>query len=84
LIALNTKAINSFDEKNANERIDERTKERESAYELRRETNVMMKKKIYKMMMLMMIKRNQANKKKKSKKKSKNEKKKNENVLIAS
>ncbi len=68
LIALNaktTKTINYFDEKNANERIDERTKERENAYELR-------KKKTYEMMMMM--KRDQANKEKKTKKKSKNEK----------
>jgi hypothetical protein len=41
LIALNAKAINSFDEKNANERVDERTKERENTYELREKINVM-------------------------------------------
>jgi hypothetical protein len=70
LIALNAKAINSFDEKNANERVDERTKERESAYELRRRTNVMMKKKTYKIMMMIEKKRNQ---RKESKRKSKNE-----------
>jgi hypothetical protein len=67
LIALNAKAINSFDEKderNANERIDERTKEREDAYELREETNVMMKKKTYEMMMMMKRRRDQADKKK--------------------
>jgi hypothetical protein len=68
LIALNaktTKTINSFDEKDANERVDERTRERESAYELKEE-------KTYKMMMMM--KRDQANKEKETKKKSKNEK----------
>jgi hypothetical protein len=70
LIALNAKAINSFDEKNANERVNERTKERESAYELRRETNVMMKERTYEMMMMIEKERNQ---RKKSKKKSKNE-----------
>ncbi len=67
LIALNaktTKTINSFDEKNANKRVDERTRERESAYELRKE-------KTYEMMM--MRKRDQADKEKKTKKKSKNE-----------
>ncbi len=69
LIALNAKTINSFDEKNANERVDERTKERKSVYELRKKTNVMMKKKTYKMMMMIKKKRNQ---RKKSKKKSKN------------
>jgi hypothetical protein len=56
LIALNAKAINSFDERderNANERVDERTKRRENAYELRKKTNVMMKKKTYEMMMMM-------------------------------
>jgi hypothetical protein len=36
LIALNAKAINSFDEKNENERIDERTKKRKNAYELKK------------------------------------------------
>ncbi len=78
LIALNAKTINSFDEKNANERVDERTKKRESAYELRKRTNVMMKKRTYKMMMMMMMmmKRDQVKKKKKIKKKSKNEEKK--------
>ncbi len=68
LIVLNaktTKTINSFDEKDANERVDERTRERESAYELKEE-------KTYKMMMMM--KRDQANKEKETKKKSKNEK----------
>jgi hypothetical protein len=45
LIVLNAKAINSFDEKNENERADERTKERENAYELKKKTNVMMKEK---------------------------------------
>ncbi len=85
LIALNAKAINSFDEKNENERTDERTKERESAYELKKETNVMMKKETYEMMMMMKRKRDQANKKERSKKKSKNEwkKKKKKSVLIA-
>jgi hypothetical protein len=73
LIALNAKAINFFDEKDENERADERTKERESAYELRERTNVMMKEKTYEMMMMMKKKRDQANKRKKSKKKSKNE-----------
>jgi hypothetical protein len=73
LIALNAKAINSFDEKNENERADERTKERESAYELREETNVMMKKKTYEMMMMMRERRDQADKRERSKKKSKNE-----------
>ncbi len=58
LIALNAKAINSFDEKNANERVDERTKERKSAYELRRKANVMMKKETYEMMMMIEKKRN--------------------------
>jgi cation transport ATPase len=76
LIALNAKAINSFDEKDENERVDERTKERESVYELKRKANVMMKKKTYKIMMMMKEKRNQANKRKKSKKKSKNKEKK--------
>jgi hypothetical protein len=73
LIALNAKAINSFDERNENERVDERTKERKSAYELKEKINVMMKKKTYEMMMMMKRKRDQANKKKRSKKKSKNE-----------
>jgi hypothetical protein len=73
LIALNAKAINSFDERDEDERVDERTKERESVYELRREANVMMKEKTYEMMMMMKERRNQANKRKKSKKKSKNE-----------
>jgi hypothetical protein len=58
LIALNAKAINSFDERNENERVDERTKERESVYELKKEINVMMKKKTYEMMMMMKKKRN--------------------------
>jgi hypothetical protein len=53
LIALNAKAINSFDEKNENERVDERTKERESAYELKKRTKMMMKEKTYEMMMMM-------------------------------
>ncbi len=56
LIALNAKAINSFDEKderNANKRVDERTKERKSAYELREEINMIMKKRTYEMMMMM-------------------------------
>jgi hypothetical protein len=53
LIALNAKAINFFDEKNKNERIDERTKERKSAYELKKKTKMMMKKKTYEMMMMM-------------------------------
>ncbi len=57
LIALNAKAINSFDEKDENERADERTKERKSAYELKRKINVMMKKKTYEMMMMMKRKR---------------------------
>ncbi len=52
LIALNAKAINSFDERNANERVDERTKERKSVYELREKTNVMMKTKTHEMMMM--------------------------------
>jgi hypothetical protein len=73
LIVLNAKAINSFDEKNENERVDERTKERKNAYELRKKANVMMKKKIYEMMIMMKEKRDQVNKRKKSKKKSKNE-----------
>jgi hypothetical protein len=73
LIVLNAKAINFFNEKNENERVDERTKKRKSAYELRKRTNVMMKKRTYEMMMMMKKKHNQANKKKKSKKKSKNE-----------
>jgi hypothetical protein len=64
LIALNAKAINFFDEKNENERADERTKERKSAYELREKINVMMKERTYEMMMMMKEKRNQANKKK--------------------
>jgi hypothetical protein len=70
LIALNAKAINSFDEKNEDERVDERTKERKSAYELRKEANVMMKKKTYEVMMMMKKKRDQANKRRESKKKS--------------
>jgi hypothetical protein len=73
LIALNAKAINSFDEKNENERVDERTKERKSAYELRKKTKMMMKERTYEMMMMMREKRDQADKKKRSKKKSKNE-----------
>jgi hypothetical protein len=73
LIVLNAKTINSFDEKNENERVDERTKERKSAYELREKTNVMMKRETYEMMMMMKKERNQANKRKMSKKKSKNE-----------
>jgi hypothetical protein len=73
LIVLNAKAINSFDEKNENERADERTKERESAYELREATNVMMKKRTYEMIMMMKKRRDQTNKKERSKKKSKNE-----------
>ncbi len=63
LIVLNAKTINSFNEKNENERVDERTKERKSAYELKKKTNVMMKKKKYKIIMIMKKKRNQANKK---------------------
>jgi hypothetical protein len=73
LIVLNAKAINSFDEKNENERADERTKKRENAYELKKKTNVMMKERTYEVMMMMKEKRDQANKKKRSKKKSKNE-----------
>jgi hypothetical protein len=73
LIALNAKTINSFDEKNENERVDERTKERKNAYELKKKANVMMKRETYEMMMMIKEKRNQANKRKKSKKKSKNE-----------
>ncbi len=76
LIALNAKTINSFDEKNerdVNKRVDEQTKERKNAYELRKKTNVMMKKKTYEMMMMMKKERDQINKRKKSKKKSKNE-----------
>jgi hypothetical protein len=73
LIVLNAKTINSFDEKNENERVDERTKERKSVYELREKTNVMMKRETYEMMMMMREKRDQVNKKRKSKKKSKNE-----------
>ncbi len=73
LIALNAKTINSFDEKNENERADERKKERKSAYELREKANVMMKKETYEMMMMMREKRDQADKRKRSKKKSKNE-----------
>jgi hypothetical protein len=73
LIALNAKAINSFDEKNENERVDERTKKRKNVYELKEKINVMMKKRTYEMMMMMKKKRNQINKKKESKKKSKNE-----------
>ncbi len=73
LIALNAKAINSFDEKNENERADERTKERKNAYELRREAKMMMKEKTYEMMMMMREKRDQADKRERSKKKSKNE-----------
>jgi hypothetical protein len=53
LIALNAKAINSFDERDENERIDERTKKRKNAYELRKKANVMMKKKIYEIMIMM-------------------------------
>ncbi len=76
LIVLNAKTINSFDEKdekNANKRIDKRTKERESTYELRKRANVMIKKKTYKMMMMIKKERNQTNKRKELKKKSKNE-----------
>ncbi len=73
LIALNAKAINSFDEKNEDERADERTKERESAYELRKRAKMMMKRKTYEMMMMMRKRRNQADKRRRSKKKSKNE-----------
>jgi hypothetical protein len=74
LIALNTKAINSFDEKNANVRIDEQTKKRKSAYELRRRTNVMMKKRTYEMMM--MIKKNEIKEKNRKKNQKMNERKK--------
>jgi hypothetical protein len=73
LIALNAKAINSFDEKDENERADERTKERKSAYELREEAKMMMREKTYEMMMMMKRERNQADKREESKKKSKNE-----------
>jgi hypothetical protein len=73
LIALNAKAINSFDERDEDERADERTKERESAYELREKTKMMMKKKTYEVMMMMREGRDQADKRKRSKKKSKNE-----------
>ncbi len=73
LIALNAKAINSFDEKNENERADERTKERESAYELKKKTKMMMRKRTYEMMMMMKEERDQADKRERSKKKSKNE-----------
>ncbi len=73
LIALNAKAINSFDEKNEDERADERTKERENAYELRREAKMMMRERTYEMMMMMREERDQADKKERSKKKSKNE-----------
>ncbi len=58
LIVLNAKAINSFDERNANERVDEQTKERKNTYELRRKANVMMKEKTYKMMMMIEKNRN--------------------------
>jgi hypothetical protein len=58
LIVLNAKTINSFDEKNVNERVDERTKKRKSAYELRKKINVMMKKKTYEIMMMILKKRN--------------------------
>ncbi len=73
LIALNAKAINSFDEKNENERADERTKERESAYELREKAKMMMREETYEMMMMMRERRDQADKRERSKKKSKNE-----------
>ncbi len=64
LIALNAKAINSFDEKNENERADERTKERKSAYELKEKANMMIKRRTYEIMMMMKKKRDQANKRK--------------------
>jgi FKBP-type peptidyl-prolyl cis-trans isomerase len=85
LIVLNAKTINSFDEKNEDERLDERTKERKSAYELRKKINVMMKKRTYEIMMMMKKKRDQANKKKNRKRNQRmNEKKKRKkNVLIA-
>ncbi len=73
LIALNAKAINSFDERNENERVDERTKERKNAYELREKAKMMMRKRTYEMMMMMRRRRDQADKRKRSKKKSKNE-----------
>jgi hypothetical protein len=57
LIVLNAKAINSFDEKDENERVDERTKERKNVYESKKKANVMMKKKTYEMMMMMKKKR---------------------------
>jgi hypothetical protein len=57
LIALNAKAINSFDERNEDEQADERTKERKSAYELKKRTNVMIKERTYEMMMMMKRKR---------------------------
>jgi hypothetical protein len=73
LIALNAKAINSFDEKNEDERADERTKGRENAYELRERAKMMMKERTYEMMMMMRERRDQADKRERSKKKSKNE-----------
>ncbi len=73
LIALNAKAINSFDEKDEDERADERTEGREGAYELKGKTKMMMKEKTYEMMMMMRERRDQADKREKSKKKSKNE-----------
>ncbi len=79
LIALNAKTINSFDErneKNANKRIDERTKERKDAYKLRKKINVIIKKETYEMMMMMKKKRDQINKKKSKKNQKMNEKKK--------
>ncbi len=76
LIVLNAKTINSFDEKNANERVDERTKERESAYELRKKINVMMRKRTYKMMMMIEKKRNQKKNRKKNQKINEKKKKK--------
>jgi hypothetical protein len=76
LIALNAKTINFFDERDANERVDERTKERKNAYELRKKANVMMKKRTYEMMMMIEKKRDQANKKRNRRRNQKMNKKK--------
>ncbi len=52
LIVLNAKTINFFVEKNANERVNERTKKRKNAYKLRKKKyndekkNIIMKKNI--------------------------------------
>jgi hypothetical protein len=80
LIALNAKAINSFDEKDANKRVNERTKERKSAYKLRKKNKYNDEKKnIWNDdddLEKMKLKKNEKRNKKRNKKRK-------ENVLIA-